>query len=136
MKIYHKILACSAVLVLIGTQVHAGFELQGQKTIDLNASPVDVTVSQDGKWTFVLTSEGKVQVLTLGGELVQTLEGGDGFNRIEFSQLGNRLILSSTRNKAIKILVLDLIHTFDIDGSPFKGPGSAPVVITVFNDFQ
>jgi WD40 repeat protein len=136
MKIYLRSLVCIATLVLYGGQAYAGFELQGQKTIDLKASPVDVTVSQDGKWTFILTSEGKVQVLTWGGDLVQTLEGGDGFNRIEFSQLGNRLILSSTRNKTIRILTLELIHAFDIDGSPYKGPVNAPVIVTVFNDFQ
>ncbi|TNF50322.1 hypothetical protein EP232_00745, partial [bacterium] len=98
MKINLRFFMCIAVLVLFAGQVYAAFELRGQKTIDLKASPVDVTVSQDGKWTFILTSEGKVQILTGNGELVQTLEGGDDFNRIEFSQLGNRLILSSTRN--------------------------------------
>lgn len=122
--------------MITGAQAHAGFELQGQRTIDLKTSPVDIAVSQDGKWTFILTSEGKVQVLTMGGKLVQTLEGGEGFNRIEFSQLGNRLLLSSTRNKAIKILSLDLVHIFDITGSPYKGPENAPVLIAVFNDFQ
>jgi WD40 repeat protein len=136
MKIYLRSLVCIAALLLFGGQVYAGFELQGQKTIDLKTSPVDVTVSQDGKWTFILTSEGKVQVLTWSGELVQTLEGGDGFNRIEFSQLGNRLILSSTRNKAIRIIALELVHEMDITGSPYKGPENAPVVVAVFNDFQ
>jgi len=134
---YHLLsLVCSAVLLCFGGQAQAGFELQGQKTIDLKATPVDITVSQDGKWTFVLTSEGKVQVLDWTGESVQTLEGGDGFNRIEFSQAGNRLILSSTRNKTMGILSLNLVYTFDINGSPFKGPERARAVVSVFNDFQ
>ena len=136
MKFRFILCMCSAVLLIAGAHAHAGFELQGQKTIDLKASPVDIAVSQDGKWTFILTSEGKVQVLAMDGKLVQTLEGGEGFNRIQFSQPGNRLLLSSTRNKAIKILSLDLVHTFDIAGSPYKGPEKAPVLIAVFNDFQ
>lgn len=136
MKSRPFIFLCSTVLLLVGVQAHAAFELDDQRIIDLKYSPVDLTVSQDGRWTFLLTSEGKVQVLTPGGEVVQSIEAGDGFNRIEFSQLGNRLILSSTRNKTVKILSLDLVHTFDIRNSPFKGPDKARVVVSVFNDFQ
>ena len=129
-------LVFSTFLVCISGPANAAFELQDQRDIDLRTAPVDISISQDGRWTFILTAEGSVQVLSFQGELVQTLEGGTGFNRIEFSQLGNRLILSSTRNKAVRVLSLDLVHEFDLTGSPVRGPDIAPVVIAVFNDFQ
>ena len=113
----------------------AGFEVQGRMTIPLKAAPADIAVSQDGKWTFVLTTDGKIQVLNWKGELAQTIEGEGKFDRVEFAP-GNRLILSSSKGKAIRVVFLDVIHTFDTAGSPIKGPADAPVAITVFNDFQ
>ena len=125
-------------LATFGFQVsmaQAGFEIQGAMTIPLKATPADIAVSQDGKWTFVLTTDGKIQILNRGGKLAQTIESEGNYDRVEFVP-GNRLILSSSKGKAIKVVFLDIIHTFDTTGSPFKGSESAPVAITVFNDFQ
>jgi hypothetical protein len=46
------------------------------------------------------------------------------------------LFLSSHKNKTVKIILLDFILDISIAGSPYKGPDTAPVVITVFSDFQ
>jgi len=113
----------------------AGFEIQGRITVPLKGTPADIAVSQDGKWTFVLTTDGKIQVLNWKGELTQTIKSEGSYDRVEFAP-GNRLILSSSKGKVIKVVFLDIIHNFDTAGSPIKGAENATVAITVFNDFQ
>ncbi len=56
-------------LILIGTVlltttawVHAAVETSLQNTLQIEAVPIDVAVSADGRSTFVLTDEGNVLV--------------------------------------------------------------------------
>ncbi len=135
-KVFFRLLSWVVMVLLWTSPAHAGFEFQAQKTIDLGSGAMDIAVSQDGKWTFVLTSDGEVRVFTWTGELVQILKVEKGYNSVEFSQAGNRLILGSVEGKAIKIILLELVHQLDITGSPYKGPDNAPVVVAVFDDFQ
>ena len=96
----------------------------------------DLTVSSDGRFTFVLTKNGMISIYAASGELVQSLKGGQGFDSIEYSAAGNRLLLSGSNEKEVKILTLAMLYELDYRGSPFKGPADAPVTIAVFNDFQ
>ncbi len=39
-------------------------------------------------------------------------------------------------SRQVKGLRLSFVQDIDIKGSPFKGPADAPVVITIFSDYQ
>ena len=112
------------------------FSIVNQKEMTLSDGAVDLAVSSDGRWTFVLTKEGSVAVYGASGDLIQTLKVGKGYDTIEYSPAGNRLILGGSRQQKIKVLTLSMLYELDYKGSPFKGPASAPVTIAVFNDFQ
>jgi hypothetical protein len=114
----------------------AAFELRATQKIDVGSKALDTAVSQDGKWTFVLTTGGVIRVLSWNGQQVQTIETGGDYERVEFSEVGTRLILSGGSGRDVLIVALDLIHTFDTSGSPSKGPKNAPVEIAYFSDFQ
>jgi hypothetical protein len=51
-----------AVMALLATAswVHAAVETSLQKTLQIEAVPIDVSVSPDGRSTFVLTDQGNV----------------------------------------------------------------------------
>jgi len=102
----------------------------------LSDQALDLTVSSDGRWTFVLTRSGDVAIYEPSGDLIQTLKVGSGYNRIEYSQAGNRLLLSDPDRKSVKVLTLAMLYELDYRDSPFKGSANAPVTIAVFDDFQ
>ena len=113
----------------------AAFVVQQQGTMNLNETPLDIAVSPDGQWSFVLTSKGNIYVLAANGSPLQTLSVAEGYDRIKFAG-SNRLVLTSSSKKMLKIIVLDQIYDLDISNSPFRGPADAPVWVAVFEDFQ
>ncbi len=112
------------------------FSILQERETSLPASAMDIAVSNDGQYTFVLTRAGEVAIYSGTGDLVQTLKVGDGFDTIEYSPAGNRLILGGAGTRKLKVLSLAFIYELDYARSPFKGPAGAPVTIAVFNDFQ
>jgi hypothetical protein len=112
------------------------FSIQNQSEIKLTDEALDMAVSSDGRWTFVLTKSGDVAVYGAAGDLIQLLKVGKGFDNIEYSPAGNRLILGGSGKQELSVLTLSMLYDLDYRGSPFKGPANAPVTIAVFNDFQ
>ncbi len=133
-KALSAIFSCLLVLLPLSS-VHAAFVIQQESTVELNETPIDIAVSSDGQWSFVLTAQGNIHILAANGAPLQQLSGAAGFDRIEFTG-GNRLILTSSKTNKFKIIVLGQVHELNNTGSPFKGPANAPVEIAVFDDFQ
>jgi hypothetical protein len=104
--------------------------------IKLEAAPLDVATSADGGWVFVLT-QGEVLVYsTLEEKVVSRIPVDKIFDMLTHSAINNTLILGSGSGKTLKIIQLEVIHTIDISGLPFKGPEHAPITIAVFGDYQ
>jgi hypothetical protein len=104
--------------------------------IKLEASPLDVATSTDGRWVFVLTQAEVLVYSTAEGHVINRIPVGENFDRLTHSSINNTLILGSGSGKTLKIIQLEVIHTIDISGLPFKGPEHAPVTIAVFGDYQ
>jgi DNA-binding beta-propeller fold protein YncE len=107
-----------------------------QKTLKLEAVPVDVAVSPDGKRIFVLTGKGQILIYRAAGSLADKIEVGSQFDHIEVGPGRDQLILNSSKNKSVQVIALDFIQSINVSGSPFKGPENAAVVIAVFDDFE
>ena len=97
---------------------------------------VDLAVSGDGQWTFILTEKGEVAIYNAAGDLLQTLKVGSGFNRIAYDQAGNRLLLGGAGRQELRTIKLTMRYGIDDSGSPIKGAIDAPVTVAVYNDFQ
>jgi DNA-binding beta-propeller fold protein YncE len=123
-------------LLTTATWSPAAVEISLEKTLKPDAVPIDVSVSPDGKSTFVLTDKGNVLVYDEQGDLKDTIAVGSHIDRIAIDPSGERLFASSRRNKTVEIILLDFISDINTDGSPFAGPAAAPVIITVFSDFE
>lgn len=126
----------TVLLVYPAASTADSFSILEQKKVALSDEALDLAVSSDGRWTFVLTKGGGVAIYGASGDLVQVLKVGKGFDTIEYSPAGNRLLLGGSGKQELKILTLSMLYELDYRGSPFKGPADAPVTIAAFDDFQ
>jgi len=135
---YAKFCLILIVLIFVTTasRVQAAVETSLQNTLKTDAVPIDVTVSSDGRSTFVLTDDGKVAVYDDQGNLTDTFKVGAHVDQIEIDPSGERLFASSRQNKTVEIIQLDFISNINTAGSAIKGPADAPVTIAVFSEFQ
>lgn len=117
--------------------VHADVDWAMIEQINLNAQPLDIAASVDGKSIFILTP-GKIFVYSISEDKVTNRIPVDiGFDRIAYSEKNNTLILTSSSLKKLKIIQGDQVHKLDLSGSPFKGSAdAAAVTIAVFDDYQ
>jgi DNA-binding beta-propeller fold protein YncE len=126
------------IILLLGFSSLATAEVEKSvaKTMALDSTPVDMTVSADGKYTFVLVQGGKVLIYDSAGALKDTLEVSKSVVSIGSSPNGDFILLADSEKKTLEIVKLDYVVDIDISGLPFKGPENAPVLIAVFNDYQ
>jgi len=124
-----------AVLLFPLTTLADRFDLNQTREIDVAGNILDIALSDDGKWAFVLTDQGEVEVLDPAGRTSQTLGVGKGYERLEFDGKSGRLWLGGERGK-LKVISLSLRYDIETSGSPFRGPETAPVAIVVFTDYQ
>ena len=110
--------------------------VEDSRTLILDAKPIDITTTADGKYTFILAKEGKIIILDRGGNIKDTLTVDESIESIGASPNGDFLLLGSSKEKALQIIKISYISEIDITGLPFKGPADAPVVIAVFSDYQ
>jgi hypothetical protein len=106
------------------------------KKFQLETAPIDVAISLDGKWIYVLTEQGQILIYSSGGPLKDKINVGNHFDHIKVGPRGEHLLLSSQQNKSVQLIKLDFIHSINISGSPFKGREDAIVVVAVFDDFE
>jgi DNA-binding beta-propeller fold protein YncE len=117
-------------------QSFAAVESTVIQTLNLESPPLDVAVSPDGEKLYILADNGKILIYSAQGVLTDTIPVDKDIDAIHVSRTGDVLFLSSQKSKQVQVVLLDFIQTIDISGSPYKGPDNAPVVITVFSDFQ
>jgi protein-disulfide isomerase len=127
-------------MILLGTGTvswaRGTIELSAQRTLAVNEEILDVAVSQSGKWLYVLTPKGEVLAFSGSGQLDGRVAVGKEVDGIRMGPTEQTLVLTSRKEKQVKVIVLDFLKEINTAGSPFKGPEGAPVVITVFSEFQ
>lgn len=107
-----------------------------KQTLKIEKTPVDVAVSLNGRWVFVLTAQGSILIYSGDGRLEDEITVGNHVDGIKVGPEQDILLLTSRKNKTVEILVLDFIQNLDVSNSPFKGPADAVVTVAVFSDFQ
>jgi protein-disulfide isomerase len=126
----------AALLFTFSSLARAEVEQEALKTLKLEAKPIDVTVSADGNYTFILVEGGKVLIYDTAGKLQDTIKVSDSVVSISSLPGGNYLLLADNKADTLELLRISFVVDIDISGLPFKGPADAPVVIVVFSDYQ
>ena len=114
----------------------AGVNMDFQHTLTTNHPPLDLVASPDGKYIFVLTNAGDIFAYDQSGVLQSKIHVGDEVDQIRMDPQGNRLFVTSRLKKKVQIISIDFFVEINTGDAPAKGPGNAPVVLTVFSDFQ
>jgi hypothetical protein len=141
--VYQEVMRTSTNLLLAMTFVLAAsaaglaeVEWHTVERLALDSVPRDVSVTHDGQTLYILTEKGDILVYSQDGALKDTIKIGPHADSIEIGQDGDVLYVISRQKKTVETVQLDFIHSINTEGSPFKGPENAPVVIAVFSDFQ
>ncbi len=128
-----SLIVCSAPLTV---QAEAEVAAKVLATMKLDKRAIDVATTPDGKRAYILTP-GEVQAYSL---ITRTLSGRIPIDmdvrHISVSLKGDQLLLMHDKDKTLSVVSLAFSQMFTVAGSPFKGPAKAPVVITVFSDYQ
>jgi len=125
------------VLLFSLTTVAQGEVVKGSsRTFKLDAKPIDMATSSDGKYTFVLAQGGKILIYDSAGNLKDTLKVSESVVSISSSPGGDVLLLADSKENTLEALSISFVVEIDTTGLPFKGPAAAPVTIAVFSDYQ
>lgn len=114
----------------------AEVEKGAAKTIKLETKPMDMAVSADGKYTFVLAEGGRVFIIDQQGQLKDTIKVSESVMSIGTSPSGDYLYLTDSKANTLEMVKISFVVDIETGGLPFKGPVNAPVVIAVFSDYQ
>jgi len=139
LKNYKSTLVLALVIILsafTGVLASDNVEWNVYKTMQLDATPIDVALTPDGKRIFILTDGGEVLIYSSTNKMEAKIDVGKQVDQIKLGPGGETLILKSSKNKTVELVTLDFIQKINVTGAPFKGPENSPVVIAVFDDFQ
>ena len=141
MKLEHvNLILLLTVAVVLGafTNSYASDNVEWNifKTLQLDATPVDVSVSSDGRWIFVLTDQGEVLIYSSSKKMEGKIHVGQHVDQIKSGPRGDTLIITSSQNKTVQVVSLDFFQNVNVSGAPFKGAEDAAVVLAVFDDFE
>jgi hypothetical protein len=116
--------------------LQASVDLEVQKTITLEAAPLDIKVSANGRWMFVLTDQSEILVYDADGKLADKIPVDKAVDGIQVGPAEEVLFLTSRSGRTVQVAALEFTRAINILGSPFKGAIDAPLVMVVFSDFQ
>ena len=109
---------------------------QVRQKVQLEQAPIDMLVSSNNKWIYILTSDGQIVIYSARGQLKDTINVGPDVDQIKSGPRDDMLFLLSRETKTVQVITIDFTEEISTRGSPVKGPPDAPVTIAVFSDFQ
>ena len=135
---YVKSFVGFAILLLLTIPIPAGAKVEWriENTLKTGQPPLDVAVSSNGQSIFVLTAGGSILIYDSNGKLEDTIKVGSHIDQIRVGPGGAQLFATSRQNQTVEVIALNFIREINVMGSPSKGRTDAPVIITVFSDFQ
>ena len=134
-----KVMLCLFALMIVIASWQlclAETDLDVLNRIELEAAPLDVAVSDDGLWVYVLTDVSRIYIYTREGELQGSVAVPEGSQRIAVSPVQDILVITNSLDRTLQTVRINLEHTFSLENSPTLGPADAPVTIVEFTDFE
>lgn len=123
-------------ILLWAPSVWSATEWKVHQTVKPEHPPIDLLISSNKAWIYVLDDHGWISIYTADGQLKDKIQVGADVQQIKAGPSDNVLFLLSRTTGTIQVISIDFIEDIDIGGSPVKGRSGAPVSIVVFSDFQ
>ena len=98
------LLLVPVVLLTLCSHGEAAVEWDVTKTLNIEKTPLDIAVSVNGRWIFVLTQQGSILIYSGDGKLEDEVSVGKQVDGIEVGPEEDILLLSSRKNKTVQIL--------------------------------
>lgn len=137
MKILAKYLLSSLLIctAFLSIPAIASVEWALKRELNLEAAPLDMSTSPDGKLVYVLVS-GRILIYSVvENRIIDSMLVDKSADKL-ISGRDNSFIVLSSVEKKLKIYQMETREKIDTSGRPFKGPKDAPVTIAVFSDYQ
>ncbi len=135
--IYKSIFILLSAILLFSSNAAAEIAWETGVSLQLKETPVEVVLSEDGKWSFVLTEQHNVLIYSMAdGTLVDSIPVPASTTGFDISATGEFLFLVNKGQKVIQGINIEFIKQIDITDAPFMGKSDAPVTIVLFGDFQ
>ena len=131
-KILVIMIACFGLTIT----ARAKTDWQVRQRLQLEQAPIDMLVSSNNKWVYILTSDGQILIYATSGGLKDSIRVGSDIDQIKSGPRDDMLFLLSRASKSVQIITIDFTEDITTRGSPLKGPADAPVTVAVFSDFQ
>lgn len=132
----HLFVVVLMIGILLWQPCSAEIDLEILRNIAVDGTPVDVVVSEDGYWIYVLTDTARLLVYSREGALQGTVAVPNGSRRIAGSPEEDVLFVTNSDERTVQAIRVNLQHDFTSAQSPTKGPSDAPVTLTLFTDFE
>ena len=132
----HLFVVVLMIGILLWQPCSAEIDLETLRNIAVDGTPVDVVVSEDGYWIYVLTDTARLLVYSREGALQGTVAVPNGSRRIAGSPVEDVLFVTNSDERTVQAIRVNLQHEFTSAQSPTKGPSDAPVTLTLFTDFE
>ena len=116
--------------------VIAKTDWQVRQNIQLEQAPIDMLISSNNQWIYILTGEGKILIYAARGNLKDSIDVGPAVDQRKAGPRDDMLFLLSRKNKSVQVITIDFTEEINTQGSPSKGPADAPITVAVFSDFQ
>lgn len=137
MNNYFFRLAICAVWVLASVSpAMSDSQWQLLDTLKLENKPIDMLVSADNRFIYILTEGGRIEVYRSNGRYKDTLKVGEDIHQLKAGPGNGIIYLLSRTSTHIQKVQLNLIEEIDTRQAPFMGEARAPVSVIVFSDFQ
>lgn len=140
MKILLKSLAILLSISIFSTNVYAEVDWSYKKELKLDEKPIASAMAADGSALIVLV-KGAVLIYPTSGAPgsdplpPERIPIDKGMDSLSVSPQ-NDIVLSSSRDKKVKLLRYELSKEIDVTGLPVIGNPDAPVTIVAFDDYQ
>ena len=124
------------IVMLFSAPSFATVEWDIRNTLKLETSPLDVAMSRNGQFIYVLADQKNLHIYSSDGSLKEKIKLENSIDQIEAGPTEDLLLLSSKKDQTVQFLTLEFVKNINISGSPFKGLPEAPVAVVVFSEFQ
>ena len=109
---------------------------QVRQKLQFDQAPIDMLVSSNNEWIYVLTDDGQILIYDARSRLKDSIQVGPHVDQIKAGPRDDMLFLLSRESKSVQVISIDFTENITTRGSPTKGPPDAPVTVAVFSDFQ
>ena len=128
--------AALAAAMLFAGPASAGIEWRILDGIQLDDTPVDITISNDGASVYVLCRE-SIKVYSMPDRnLVESIPLKGPYSQLTLGPDNETLFLTDTAGKKISIVEVTPVFDIKIGHSQVLGKADAPVNVVIFSDYQ